>query len=66
MNGASQSTATERDYARRVLPRAITRGLREVVGGDLSGGLRSAAIAVGFCVAAVGFVAGRTQLAWSA
>jgi hypothetical protein len=32
----------------------------------MSGGLRSAAIAVGFCVAAVGFVAGRTQLAWSA
>jgi glycosyltransferase involved in cell wall biosynthesis len=66
MNGASQSTSAERDYARRVLPRAITRGLREVAGGDLSGGLRSAAIAVGFCVAAVGFVAGRTQLAWSA
>jgi hypothetical protein len=66
MNGTSESTAAERDYARRVLPRAITRGLREVAGGDISGGLRSAAIAAGFCVAAAGFVAGRTQLMWSA
>jgi hypothetical protein len=66
MNGTSESTAAERDYARRVLPRAIARGLREAAGGDISGGLRSAAIAAGFCVAAAGFVAGRTQLMWSA
>jgi len=67
LNGASQSTSTERDYARRVLPRAIGRGLREAAVGDVSGGLRSAAIAFGFCVAVIGFVAGRTrELAWSA
>jgi hypothetical protein len=50
-----------------VLPRAIGRGLREAAVGDVSGGMRSAAIAFGFCVAVIGFVAGRTrELAWSA
>jgi len=67
LNGASQSTSTERDYARRVLPRAIRRGLREAAVGDVSGGMRSAAIAFGFCITVIGFVAGRTrELAWSA
>jgi hypothetical protein len=67
LNGASQSTSTERDYARRVLPRAIGRGLRETAVGDVSGGMRSAAIAFGFCVTVIGFVVGRTrELAWSA
>jgi glycosyltransferase involved in cell wall biosynthesis len=67
LNGASQSTSAERDYARRVLPRAIGRGLRDAAAGDVAGGLRSAAIAFGFCVAVIGFVAGRArELAWSA
>ena len=67
LNGTGQSTTTERDYALRVLPRAIVRGLREVAGGKLSGGLRSAAIAFGFCITVAGFAAGRAGAPpWSA
>ena len=58
-NGASESTSAERLYTRRVLPRGMARGLRDSLRGDLSGGLRSIAIAAGFCFAAAGFVAGR-------
>lgn len=57
LNGTGESISTEQDYARRVLPVAIVRGLREVGQGDFSGGLRSSAIAVGFFAAAIGFIA---------
>ncbi len=67
LNGTGQSTTTERDYALRVLPRAIVRGRRETVGGKLSGGLRSTAIAFGFCITVAGFAAGRARAPeWSA
>lgn len=58
-NGATESTSAERMYARRVLPRGVARGLRDTVRGDMSGALRSIAIAAGFSFAAAGFLAGR-------
>lgn len=58
LDGADESTSTERHYARHVLPRGVVRGLRETVRGDISGVLRSAAIAAGFGVAAAGFAVG--------
>jgi colanic acid/amylovoran biosynthesis protein len=60
LDGTSQSTSEERLYTRRVLPRGVARGLRDAVGGDASGGLRSLAIAAGFGFAVAGFVAVRT------
>jgi glucosyl-dolichyl phosphate glucuronosyltransferase len=57
-DGAGQSTVSERHYTRHVLPRGIVRGLAETVRGDVSGVLRSAAIAAGFLVAAAGFALG--------
>lgn len=59
LNGARQSTSAERRYTRQVLPRGIARGLREAARGDVSGGLRSMAIAAGFSLAMTGFLAGR-------
>jgi polysaccharide pyruvyl transferase WcaK-like protein len=59
LNGASESTSAERLYTRRVLPRGVARGLRDTVCGDMSGALRSIAIAAGFSFAAAGFMAGR-------
>jgi hypothetical protein len=59
LNGASESTSAERQYTRRVLPEGMARGVRDTVRGDISGGLRSIAIAVGFSLAAVGFLLGR-------
>jgi glycosyltransferase involved in cell wall biosynthesis len=58
LDGAGESTSTERHYARHVLPRGVVRGLRETVRGDISGVLRSAAIAAGLGVATAGFAIG--------
>ncbi len=60
LNGSRESTSAERHYTRHVLPGGMARGLRETVRGDVSGGLRSLAIAAGFLLAAVGFLMGRT------
>ncbi len=57
LNGAGKSTSAERRYTRRVLPGGIGRGLRETIHGDLSGGSRSLAIAVGFSFTVAGFFA---------
>jgi polysaccharide pyruvyl transferase WcaK-like protein len=59
LNGDGRSTSAERLYTRRVLPRGVARGLRDAVRGDVSGGLRSAAIAVGLASAMAGFAVGR-------
>ena len=59
LNGASESTSAERHYTRRILPEGIARGLRDAARGDLSGGLRSLAIAAGFSFAVAGFLTGR-------
>jgi glycosyltransferase involved in cell wall biosynthesis len=58
LNGAGESTSSERQYARRVLPEGVLRGLRDTVRGDMSGGMRSIAIAAGFSFAAVGYLMG--------
>jgi hypothetical protein len=58
MDGARQSTASERSYTYRILPHAVLRGLRETARGDGWGAARAAAIAVGFATTAVGFAAG--------
>src|ERR1017187_570959 len=59
LNGTAESTSAERDYTRHVLPGGLARGLRETVRGDVSGGLRSLAIAAGFSLTAAGFLTGR-------
>jgi cellulose synthase/poly-beta-1,6-N-acetylglucosamine synthase-like glycosyltransferase len=61
LNGASDSTLTERHYTRQVLPRGVARGLRDTARGDASGWLRSIAIAAGFSCATAGFLASRAS-----
>jgi glycosyltransferase involved in cell wall biosynthesis len=58
LDGAGESTSTERQYARQVLPSGVARGLLEAVRGDPSGALRSIAIGAGLGVAVVGFSIG--------
>jgi glycosyltransferase involved in cell wall biosynthesis len=58
LNGASESISAERHYTRRVLPKGVARGLRDAVCGDISGGLRSAAIAAGLSFTIAGFLMG--------
>jgi cellulose synthase/poly-beta-1,6-N-acetylglucosamine synthase-like glycosyltransferase len=58
LNGAADSTSTERRYARNVLPQGIARGLAEAARGDWTGALRSAAIVAGFGTAAAGYLTG--------
>ena len=58
LNGTSESTSAELRYTRRVLPRGIARGLRDTVRGDVSGVLRSMAIAAGFGFVVAGFLTG--------
>lgn len=60
LNGAAQSTSAERQYAWRVLPKGIARGLREAAHGDIAGVSRSLAITFGLFLAAAGFMAGRS------
>jgi cellulose synthase/poly-beta-1,6-N-acetylglucosamine synthase-like glycosyltransferase len=59
MNGISESTSTEWQYTRYVLPHGIVRGLRETARGDSSGVARSFAIIAGTSFAVVGFLADR-------
>jgi len=59
MNGISESTSTEWQYVRYVLPHGIVRGLRETACGDSSGVARSFAIIAGTSFAIVGFLADR-------
>jgi len=58
MDGARQSTASERSYTYRILPLAVLRGLQDAAQGDAWGAARAAAIAVGFATTAAGFAAG--------
>src|SRR5215469_550203 len=62
LNGISDSTSTERQYIRRVLPSGVARELRHAVHGDASGALRGIAIATGLTFAVAGYVVGRA--AW--
>lgn len=56
MDGFSQSTSTERSYALRTLPAGVRRGLRDALGGDLSGLSRSGAITAAFTMAVAGYL----------
>jgi hypothetical protein len=56
LNGISESTSTERQYARYVLLSGVARGLRETARGDASGLARSFAIIAGTSFALVGFL----------
>jgi hypothetical protein len=58
LNGIGESTSAERQYTRQ-LPAAVARGLLDASRGDVSAGLRCAAIGTGFSFAAVGFLTGR-------
>jgi hypothetical protein len=58
LDGAANGTSSERSYTARVLPAAVSRGLREAVSGDRSGALRSGAIIAGFGMAVAGFAVG--------
>jgi glycosyltransferase involved in cell wall biosynthesis len=62
LNGTGASTSRERGYAVRVLPRAISRGLRDATRGDGAGLARGAAIVAGLGVAAAGFAVGASAL----
>ena len=59
LHDARDAMSEERLYTRRILPRAVARGVRETVRGDLYGTLRSMAIVSGLAVASAGFVVGR-------
>lgn len=63
LNGVADSTVTERQYTRQVLPQGFARGLREAARGDASGASRSLAIAAGVSLTAAGFLAGRAASA---
>jgi GT2 family glycosyltransferase len=64
LDGFMQSTSLERAYVWRVLPAGIGRGLRDAASGNASGLLRSVTIALGLCVAVVGYLASRCISAW--
>jgi cellulose synthase/poly-beta-1,6-N-acetylglucosamine synthase-like glycosyltransferase len=59
LNGITESTSTERQYTRYVLPYGIVRGLSKTARGDASGVARSFAIIAGTSFAIVGFLAER-------
>jgi GT2 family glycosyltransferase len=63
LDGAGESTASERSYTLRVLPRGVLRGLRDAAAGDAWGAARAGAIAVGFAVTTAGFAAGAAKTA---
>lgn len=56
--GFGDALSSERGYAVRVLPRAFSRGVRDVLGGKPSGILRSAAIVAGLLVTSLGYAGG--------
>jgi cellulose synthase/poly-beta-1,6-N-acetylglucosamine synthase-like glycosyltransferase len=56
MDGFEQSTSAERNYALRILPAGIARGLADTLRGDVSGLGRSGAIAAAFTVTVAGYL----------
>jgi hypothetical protein len=56
MDGFDESTSAERNYALRILPAGIGRGLRDALRGDVSGLGRSGAIIAAFTVTVVGYL----------
>jgi GT2 family glycosyltransferase len=60
--GADQALDTERVYVRRTLPRGILHGLRDLAGGELSGGARAWAIVEGAALTATSYALMRFRL----
>jgi glucosyl-dolichyl phosphate glucuronosyltransferase len=56
MDGFDESTSSERNYALRILPAGVCRGLADALRGDLSGLGRSGAIIAAFTVTVAGYV----------
>jgi len=54
--GSQEGLSSERRHLLAVLPRGVAKGLGEALRGDLSGGARAAAIAVGLLASASGFL----------
>ncbi len=61
LNGPTESTRSERHYARHVVPAGLATGLADVLRGRLAGAARSAAIMAGLGCAAAGYLAGRLR-----
>lgn len=61
--GAQTGLASERAYARRVLPAGVARGLLAGLRGDRSGPLQSAAILGGLAYTTLGYLRGRATSA---
>ncbi len=59
--GSRDGLSSERRHLLVVLPRGVGRGLRELFGGDVSGGLRALAIVVGLTASASGFLVTRAR-----
>jgi GT2 family glycosyltransferase len=59
--GAEAALATERTYVVRTLPRAVLRGLRDAVTGDLTGLARAAAVVEGAALTALAYAAARRR-----
>ena len=60
--GAEDGLSSERRHLMLTIPRGIGRELRRLAGGDRSAGLRAAAILVGLCATATGFLAARLAI----
>lgn len=56
MDGFDESTSLERNYAVRILPAGVGRGLKDAVRGDISGLGRSGAIVAAFAVTVAGYI----------
>lgn len=55
MDGFGQSTSAERNYALRILPAGVARGLADALHGDISGLGRSGAIVAAFSMTVAGY-----------
>lgn len=62
MIGAGAALESERDYVRRVLPRGVVRGLRELLRGDVAAGRRAAAILEGLFLTGSSYLAAVASL----
>lgn len=56
MDGFGESTSSERNYALRILPAGVARGLKDALRGDVAGLGRSGAIIAAFTVTVVGYL----------
>jgi glycosyltransferase involved in cell wall biosynthesis len=60
-HGSTAALASERAYLRQILPRAFAQGLRAILGGDVGGARRCAAVLLGVAAAGAGYAHGRLR-----